>query len=299
MWCFLYLTVVVVSVVMIILWSLPTFRVDAYLNPVFNISYFDLDPEMREAVERDLECSSHELLFLLTDSHPAIFATDLFCLLFFTVETVLHFVSCPHKKSYLHNIDNLIKMVMCITMAIAVAGECNRSQFEDDVKLKLYIVIRSISVMRLILIFRLRKLYRTLDVMLLSLEESLKELRLLIFVLSVCTIIYGTVIFCAEISTNKFPNIWYGMWWALITMTTVGYGDFYPTTALGFVVGSMAAVNGLIILALPVAAIASNFSAYYTTNSDFDKHQTATETLQQKHVEKQEHIPKQNSDMKY
>lgn len=52
-------------------------------------------------------------------------------------------------------------------------------------------------------------------------------------------------------------------WWVVVTMTTVGYGDFYPTNALGYVAATMVMIFGLILTALPVAIIGGNFTVYY------------------------------------
>jgi len=58
-----------------------------------------------------------------------------------------------------------------------------------------------------------------------------------------------------------------GYWWALITMTTVGYGDFYPQSTGGRIIGVLCAWTGLIFTALPVAIIGSNFSIYWEHNN--------------------------------
>ncbi|WAR22692.1 KCNA2-like protein [Mya arenaria] len=117
------------------------------------------------------------------------------------------------------------------------------------------------------------KLYRGFDIMLLSLESSFREFVLLLFAFIVCIIIYGIMLFAAEAEKDNFQNVFTAMWWALITMTTIGYGDYYPTTALGYCVGAVCAINGLIVLALPIAALASNFSNFYSHHSNMQKHE--------------------------
>lgn len=62
------------------------------------------------------------------------------------------------------------------------------------------------------------------------------------------------------------------MWWAIITMTTVGYGDIHPSSVAGYIVGVFCALSGLLLLAMPVAIIASNFSEYYSQNNFYQRY---------------------------
>jgi len=68
-----------------------------------------------------------------------------------------------------------------------------------------------------------------------------------------------------EIDTadTKFRSIPDAFWWAIVTMTTVGYGDMFPTTFAGKLIGSVCALCGILCLALPVPVIVSNFMYFY------------------------------------
>jgi hypothetical protein len=61
-----------------------------------------------------------------------------------------------------------------------------------------------------------------------------------------------------------FTSIPQGMWWAVQTLTSLGYGDFWPHTVLGKTVGSMCAVCGVLVMALPIPIVVDNFADYYS-----------------------------------
>ena len=62
---------------------------------------------------------------------------------------------------------------------------------------------------------------------------------------------------------SGFTSIPQGMWWAVQTLTSLGYGDFTPTTTLGKLVGSACAVSGVLVMALPIPIVVDNFADYY------------------------------------
>ena len=91
---------------------------------------------------------------------------------------------------------------------------------------------------------------------------------LLIFFLIIGIVIFASLVYYAERiqynPTNDFTSIPVGLWWAIETMTTVGYGDMTPKTYVGMFVGSFCALTGVLTIALPVPVIVSNFALYYS-----------------------------------
>jgi len=66
----------------------------------------------------------------------------------------------------------------------------------------------------------------------------------------------------------EYPNVWLGMWWALQTVTTVGYGDVTPKDVAGWIVGAFVMLQGIALLATLTAAITSTFVARATRERD-------------------------------
>ncbi|XP_045176546.2 potassium voltage-gated channel protein egl-36-like [Mercenaria mercenaria] len=280
-WCFFYIFVVILSVVAYIIWLDPSVRVSQYLtkNP-------KVDALANQTIYEYMVYIFNEKVVLLasTDPHPALLCLDIFCVVFFILEALVHFSMCPDKRNYFLNAYHLLKIFLCISMIISTYFECRKDLLDEhDFRLgEIYHAFKSCYALRLLLIFRLHKIYNGLHIMVLSLRYSVKELLLLGFSFLIAVVVYGCLIFSAEIETDMFPSTQIAMWWSLITMTTIGYGDFYPTTTWGYVVGIVCAINGLIVLALPIAAIASTFSSLYSRNADFQKHMT--EVRKQKQI---------------
>lgn len=81
-------------------------------------------------------------------------------------------------------------------------------------------------------------------------------------------VIFASLVYYAERlqtnTRNDFKSIPEGLWWAMITMTTVGYGDMVPRTYAGMMIGAVCALSGVLTIALPVPVIVSNFTMFYS-----------------------------------
>jgi hypothetical protein len=82
-----------------------------------------------------------------------------------------------------------------------------------------------------------------------------------------------------------FPSIVAASWWAIVTMTTVGYGDVVPRTGLGRVVGAIAMLSGILLIALPVSVIGARFTEAY---EEFVEGKTPKEEEESKDSEAEE-----------
>ncbi|WP_420546573.1 ion transporter [Nitrosopumilus sp.] len=125
--------------------------------------------------------------------------------------------------------------------------------------------VRFIRIIRLLRLFRLFKLARYSDPMQ-TLGEVFKakagDLSVAFFILFIVLIFASSLMYHAEHEAQPeiFSSIPASMWWGIITLTTIGYGDTYPVTVMGKIVGGAVAVLGIAVYAIPTGIMASAFT---------------------------------------
>jgi hypothetical protein len=123
-------------------------------------------------------------------------------------------------------------------------------------------IITILKITRILRIFRLVRHVPGLWILIYTLKASLQELFLMVAFLCVGMLIFSSLIYYAD-DRKTFTSIPHSFWWALITMTTVGYGDMYPVTEWGYVIGSLTAMSGLLMIGFSVPILVNNFIMYY------------------------------------
>merc|ERR1719316_2090325 len=107
-----------------------------------------------------------------------------------------------------------------------------------------------------------------------GLRRSMQAISLLLAAVVLGMILSSSMIYYAERGTNKefFPSIPGSFWWALVTMTTVGYGDRYPMSVEGKLVASVTMIFGILLIALPMAIVGNKFQEVYLENMAQNAH---------------------------
>jgi voltage-gated potassium channel len=136
-------------------------------------------------------------------------------------------------------------------------------------------VIRTLRVLRIFRILKLMEYTSASNQMLDALARS--KNKIFVFVLSVLTLttIFGSIMYVVEGPSNGFTSIPRGIYWAIVTMATVGFGDITPKTALGQIITSGIIIVGYGIIAVPTGIYSAELINSYRTQRRLEEHQQA------------------------
>ncbi|XP_057686670.1 potassium voltage-gated channel subfamily C member 4 isoform X2 [Corythoichthys intestinalis] len=202
---------------------------------------------------------------------PILTLVEGICVLWFTFEFMVRIACCPDKLLFIKNSLNIIDFVAILPFYLEMGLSGLSAKAANDV-LGFLRVVRFVRILR---IFKLTRHFVGLRVLGHTLRASVNEFLLLIIFLALGVLIFATMIYYAErigaspqdptgAKHTHFKNIPISFWWAVVTMTTLGYGDMYPQTWLGMMVGALCALAGVLTIAMPVPVIVNNFGMYYS-----------------------------------
>lgn len=121
--------------------------------------------------------------------------------------------------------------------------------------------IRILRLLRILRLFKIQRYSNSLSIIVKVLKDKKEELFVTLFVTTLLILIASTLMYHIEneVQPDKFPDIIQSMWWAVATLTTVGYGDVYPLSGWGRLLSGVIALLGIGLVALPTGIISSGF----------------------------------------
>jgi voltage-gated potassium channel len=176
---------------------------------------------------------------------------ELFSIVVFSLEYLLRVWAAPckyQKMPYFHYIFSF----MGIIDLLAIVPFLLPYFINSDLR-----VLRIFRIFRLLRILKLARYNNAFEFIGRVLKTQKEKLVITIFFMLMMILIASSVMYFAEnaVQPEKFPNIPATMWWAIATLTTVGYGDVYPVTILGRIFGAVIAILGIGLIAMPSGII--------------------------------------------
>ncbi|XP_031565663.1 shaker-related potassium channel tsha2-like [Actinia tenebrosa] len=186
------------------------------------------------------------------------FWIDTFITTWFCLEYVARLFSCPLKLKFILSTLGVIDVLSILPYFISLY----LTNYKHGFTLAVLRVFRLLRVSRLLKLTRYIAALRILGYAIRLCHHQLFSLAIL---LAITAIMFSSIMYNIESEVNpQYSSIFESLWWCIITMTTVGYGDIYPVTTLGKIVGAVCAVFGVVLmLCLPTPLFILNFNKIY------------------------------------
>ncbi|XP_029911351.1 voltage-gated potassium channel regulatory subunit KCNG1 [Myripristis murdjan] len=200
-----------------------------------------------------------------------IFIVETVCVAWFSLEFTLRFIQDRSKLAFLRRPLNLIDVVAIlpyyITLVVDSTSKGEKRLGSGSTYLdKVGLVLRVLRALRILYVMRLARHSLGLQTLGLTARRCTREFGLLLLFLCVAIALFSPLLYLIEnemATTQEFSSIPATYWWAVITMTTVGYGDMVPRSIPGQVVALSSILSGILLMAFPVTSIFHTFSRSY------------------------------------
>ncbi len=184
----------------------------------------------------------------------------------FCIEYILRLITAD----YLYPADSKVKSRL--HFMISFDGVVDLLTILPFVFLSGFIAFRILRIVRIFHLFRINTHYDSFNVIRMVLHDRWKQIGSSLVIIFIIMLAASLGMYSVEHVENPgFENAFSGMWWSVSALLTVGYGDIYPITVIGKIMGILIAFAGVGLVAIPTGIISAGFVEQYRLNSDADK----------------------------
>ncbi|MFQ5458954.1 MAG: ion transporter [Myxococcota bacterium] len=180
----------------------------------------------------------------------ALYAIEWFFTILFTVEYALRLVSVARPSAYARSFFGVIDLLSFLPtyVSLLVPG----AQY--------FLVIRILRVLRIFRVLKLLPYLGEADLLLRALRASRRKIVVFLFTVMTLVVLMGSLMYLIEGEVHGFTSIPTSVYWAIVTLTTVGYGDISPQTPLGQAIAVVIMIMGYGIIAVPTGIVTVELS---------------------------------------
>ena len=181
------------------------------------------------------------VLFLRLQYGRLFFVAEWFFTILFTIEYSFRLYSAPNLRRYVTSFYGAVDLLALLPtyLSLFFAGT------------HYLLVVRILRILRIFRVFRLKSYMQQAGFLAAAFKTSQHKITVFFLSLLLLVTIFGSVLYVVEGPENGFTSIPLSIYWAVVTLTTVGYGDISPKTPLGQAIASMVMITGYAIIAVP------------------------------------------------
>ncbi len=232
------------------------FKTNTYWGKFFDIA-------LLAAILLSVATVALESVQSISQSYQNIFDAVEWCFtILFTIEYMLRLWVAQNKRKYALSFFGIIDLLSTLPAYIGLILTGAHS----------LIVLRSFRLLRIFRIFKLARFIGEASELKKALKASRAKIIIFITAVSIIVIIMGTIMYLIEGGENGFTSIPQSIYWAIVTLTTVGYGDIAPVTVIGKSLAALIMILGYAIIAVPTGIVTAEISkTMYGSKSNVKK----------------------------
>lgn len=214
-----------------------------------------------------------ESVSTLRDANRDVFiSAEWFFTIVFTLEYLLRIFTAPKPWKYITSFFGIIDLLAILPTYFGLL-------FDTSTFL---LTIRALRLVRLFRVFKLARYVRESSILIRALQQSFRKIVIFLGAVLTLVLILGSLMYLIEGEENGFTSIPQSIYWAIVTITTVGYGDIAPATVLGKILASISMLTGFAIIAVPTGIITGEISRA-VKSSNLESRRTCVECKRNDH----------------
>ncbi|MFN2262342.1 MAG: ion transporter [Psychroflexus sp.] len=212
------------------------------------------------------------VLFVMLDSvdqlynkyHSIFYIGEWIITIIFSIEYILRIIAIKKATKYIFSFYGIIDLLSTIPLYLSffLVGST---------------AFMTLRALRLLRIFRILKVVRFIgegNRLFVSLRKSMPKILVFVYSVLIISFIFGTIMYLVEGDESGFTSIPTGIYWAIVTLTTVGFGDIHPITPLGQLIATIIMVLGYGVIAVPTGIVSAEYAANRNSNKDLNQKNT-------------------------
>jgi voltage-gated potassium channel len=205
--------------------------------------------------------------------HLFFYYFEVFSVVIFSIEYLIRIWTCTAMQKYSHwfwgrlrymySLGAIVDLIAILPFYLPLIMPINT------------MLLRMLRLFRLLRIFKLGRYFTAFQLIVRVVTKRKDELIIVLSLVAVMLVLASSMMYYIEhdAQPEAFTSIPATMWWAVATLTTVGYGDVYPITPFGKLLGAFIAILGIGVFALPAGIIASSFESELSKNKKEEEEQ--------------------------
>ncbi|NEV93118.1 ion transporter [Psychroflexus sp. YR1-1] len=170
--------------------------------------------------------------------------------IFFTIEYILRIISIKQPKNYIFSFYGIVDFLSTIPLYISLIFAGSGALLS----------LRALRLLRVFRVFKLARYTGAGSVVSVALKRSMPKILIFLYSVIIVSFVSGTIMYLVEGPENGYTSIPIGIYWTIVTLTTVGFGDIHPVTPLGQFIATLIMLLGYGIIAVPTGIVTAEMT---------------------------------------